>query len=210
MRLKELFANNPIHFIDDIPLFEDNMFVGSQPFDKFQNVSFDVAYSRPVGTFNGLEIWGSKYFGGPYDLYGILDKQRNILAWVIFDIERHPGFSTFIRAWVEPSERGKDHTLTILNFIVSKGKEKIFIDKNEQTSTDSRRLIKKWLQYPPQKRHFDIKFFDSNGMIDNPNVEDILKPRTINDVYLILENTFNRDVPRYGAGRRVISEFVWY
>lgn len=203
MTLKELFENNPIHFL------EDNTFIGSQSF-KNQQVSFDVAYSRPIGTFNGLEIWGSKYFGKDYDLYGILDKQRNVLGWVVFDLIKHPGYSTFSRAWVEPSERGKEHTLTIINFLISKAYEKIMIDKDELTSTDSRNMLRKWFNYSPQKRHFSIKFFDSRGEITKPDLDQILKDRTKNDVYLIFEDVYNRNLPRYGAGERVLQDIIWY
>lgn len=204
MKLKYLFENNPIHFIN-----EDNMFVGSQPLNK-QKVSFDVAYSRPVGTFNGLEIWGSKYFGKNKDLYGILDNQRKVLAWAVFDNKLNPNYSTFERAWVEPSERGKDHTLTIINFLITKANEKVMIDKNEITSTDSRNLIRKWMSYPPQKRHFNVSFFDSKGKIPSPDLDNILKDNTKNDVYIIFENTLNRELPRYGAGERILQDIIWY
>lgn len=212
MKLDDLFNNNPINFQEEdiTTLFlEDNRF-DFQPL-QHQQVDFNVAYSRPVGTYNGKEIWGSRYFGKDVDLYGILDKQRNILAWSAFDNKSHTGYSTLIRSYVDPTQRGKDLTLTIINFLVTKANEKIWIDKDEPTSKDSRKLIGKWFQYPIQKRHFNMKFFDSSGEIAKPNTNQILQGGIKNDVYIILEDCLNMKMPRYGGiGKRILMDNICY
>lgn len=206
MKLAELLMDNPVAFLDEMV---DNTFIGDQPLDK-QDVSFDVAYSRPVGTFNGLEVWGSKYFGKKYDLYGILNKERDVLAWALFDSEINSGYSTFVRAWVSPTERGKNHTLTIINFLTSKGKEKIIIDKHEETSSSSRRMLVKWFSLSPQYRQFSISFYDENGKIEPPDIDEILKAGNKNRVQIVLENLSDRELHRYGAGKRILNDFEWY
>lgn len=206
MKLKDLFENNPISFLDEMV---DNTFIGDQPLDK-QDISFDVAYSRPVGTFNGLEIWGSKYFGKNKDLYGILDKQRNVLAWAVFDILKHSGYSTFERAWILPQERGKNHILTIINFLTSKSKEKIMIDKEEGTSSSSRKMFKKWFSLPPQYKRFSMSFYIDNKKIDEPDIEKVFQTGTVNDIYIIMEGIYSTHQPRYGAGKRILNDIIWY
>jgi len=206
MKLKDLFENNPVSFLDEIV---DNTFIGDQPLQT-QDISFDVAYSRPIGTFNNLEIWGSKYFGKSKDLYGILDKKRNVLAWVVFDVMKHPGYSTFERAWVLPKERGKNHTLTIFNFLTSKGKEKILIDVDALTSDSSRKMLKKWFSLSSQFRHFSISFFKNSKKIEQPDVDLIFKSGTQNNIHIVMEDCFNRTVPRYGAGKRILNDVFLY
>ena len=204
MRLKYIFATSPIHFLD-----EDNTFIGDQPLDQ-QEVSFDVAYSRPVGTFNGLEIWGSKYFGKNIDLYGILDAQRNVVAWCTFDIVKHSGYATLTRMWVQADNRGNNHILTIVNFVIEKCKEKVLIDSDEMTPDSSRKMIKKWYLMTPQYRHFAMKFMNGTDEITNPNIDEILSPGMITTTAVILENVYNRNLPRFGAGKRIIKDFKWY
>lgn len=206
MKLAELFENNPISFIDEMV---DNSQAGDQPFGR-EDVSFDVAYSRPIGTFNGLEIWGSKFFGKKYDLYGILNKERDVLAYAVFDLEIHPGYSTFIRAWVKPEERGKNHTLTIINFLTSKGKEKVMIDKKEVTSSSSRNMFKKWFSLTPQYKQFTMSFYVGDKKLDEPNIEKVFQQGTINDVHIIMENDDRKQHPRYGAGKRILRDWEWY
>ncbi|MGI0075932.1 MAG: hypothetical protein ACREAU_00820 [Nitrosopumilaceae archaeon] len=206
MKLKDLFEHNPVAFLDEMV---DNTFIGDQPLEK-QDISFDVAYSRPVGTFNGLEIWGSKYFGKNKDLYGILDNQRSVLAWAVFDLVKHPGYSTFERAYTVPKERGKNHILTIINFLVEKAKEKVLVDKDELTSNSSRKMFKKWFDLSPQLRHFTINFFENGKKIEHPDLHKIFQQGERNQVYIILEDAFGRNLPRYGAGRRILRDFIWY
>lgn len=204
MKLYEVLENNPVAFLD-----EDNTYVGDQPLDT-QQVSFDVAYSRPVGTFNGLEIWGSKYFGKNIDLYGIIDEQRNILAWCTLDVVQNTGYSTLTRVWVDPTQRGKNLVLTLINFITEKLKEKVMIDSRELTSSSSRGMIQKWVNLDPQYRHFTIKFVQNGQEITTPNVADILQQGSVNNVAVIFESMYNRNLPRYGAGKRIVSDFKWY
>lgn len=203
MKLKDILLNPEIHFLD-----EDN-FVNVQNINH-QEVSFDVAYSRPIGTFNGCEIWGSKYFGKKYDLYGILSKERNILAWCAFDIEMHPGYSTLIRAFVDPTARGNNHTLSIINFIVEKLKIKIMIDKDEPTSIDSRKMFKKWYNLTPQERHFNMSFYLNDTKIDNPDVEMILADNSKNNVYIIFEDCYDRKYNLFGCGKRILADAKFY
>lgn len=202
MKLCELFANNPIY-----DLGEDND-ITRQLLDK-QDVSFDVAHSRPVGTFNGLEIWGSKYFGDKLDLYGILNKQRDILSWCLFDNAKNDPYLTFNRAYTSPQYRGNDYTLTIINFLIEKIKAKIIIDKDEVTSPDSRRMLFKWFSYDTQKRHFSMKAFFNGKEVNDLNK--ILKDGSKNDVYIIMEDVYGRKLPRYGgSGKRILHDIVWY
>lgn len=205
MKIKELFELR-INYI----LNEDNKFIGSQVFAD-QEISFDIAHSMLVGSFNGLEIWGSKYIGPKYDIYGILTKDREVLSWCIFDIEIHPGFSTFIRAFTKKEHRGKDLVLTIINFMVEKSKEKILIDKDESTSTDSRKMIKKWANYPNVKRHFNIKVLDKDQKEVDINLNDVLSDDSKNDNYLLFESDSDKKYHlMIGVGLRVLSDWVWY
>lgn len=205
MTLKELFEHR-INYI----LNEDNKFIGSQVFDD-QEISFDIAHSILVGSFNGLEIWGSKHLGPRYDMYGILTKNREVLSWCIFDIKMHPGFSTFIRAFTKKEHRGKDLTLTIINFMVEKTKEKILIDKNESTSSDSRKMINKWANYSNVKRHFTIKVLDKDKKEIDVSLDSVLIDHSINDNYLLFETISDKIYPSTcGVGRRILSDWIWY
>ena len=202
MKLREILDNNPVSFLD-----EDNSFIGDQLLEK-QEVSFDVAYSRPVGTFNGHEIWGSKFFGKNYDLFGILDKGRNILAWCLFDITKNSGYSTFLRAYVDEKHRGQNLTLVIMNFVTEKNKEKIMIDKDELTSSSSRGMIRSWFMNPARRR-FDMKFYDGDQLVKDPDIEHALKAGEKNSISVVFEDLSGRTPPRYGAGKRILMDWEW-
>lgn len=202
MKLKELLDNNPISFLD-----EDNTFIGNQPLEN-QEVSFDSAYSRPIGTYNGLEIWGSKYFGKNYDLYGILDKQRNILSWCLFDIVKNLGYSTLLRVFVDKNNRGKNLTLLIINFLTEKGKEKIMVDKDEFTSDSSRGMLKAWYKNNTSRR-FEMNFIDNNIKIETPDIESIFKIGSKNKISITMESISDFDLPRYGSGKRIVKDWIW-
>jgi len=202
MKLREILDNNPIRFLD-----ENNSYIGDQPLEK-QEISFDVAHARPVGTYNGHEIWGSKFFGKDYDLFGILDKERNILAWCLFDIVKNAGYSTFLRAYVDKDHRGQNLTLVIMNFMTEKNKEKVMIDKDELTSSSSRGMIKSWFMNPA-KRRFDIKFFDGDVQLNDPDIEQVLKAGEKNNISIVFEDMSGRISPRYGAGKQIIMDWEW-
>ena len=196
MKLTEIINNSKI--------IEDNFFNGDQPSDP-QDISFDVAYSRPVGTFNGLEIWGSKYFGKDIDVYGILNKERDIISWAAFD-NTNNNYLKFIRAYSK--EKGKNHILTIMNFLIEKLKQKIIITSNEVTSTSSRNMLLKWTKLTPQFKHFSMKFFDNDEEIFN--YEDALKDNVKNNIRIVMEDVYNRTLPLFGTGKRVLSDVIWY
>ena len=202
MKLKELFENNPISFA-----FEDNTYIGDQPLEK-QQVSFDVAYSRPLGTYNGHEIWGSRYFGKDIDLYGILDEHRNVLAWCIFDTVKNPGSSTFLRAYVDKAHRGQSLTLMIINFLTEKTKEKIIIDKDEVTSDASRGMIKSWFNSNAKCR-FKMKFFNNCKLMRKTDIDKILKAGVKNEISITMEAISDKVLPRYGSGERILMDWSW-
>ena len=188
----------------EILLLDDNTFVGSQNFDE-NLPKFESAYSRPVGTFNRIEIWGSKFYGSTYDVYGILNQDKSPKAYIILKPEsKH---SEWIQAWVEPSERGKKFTLTLINFVIEKLKEKIKISKDELTSTDSRKLIQNWLKLSSQERHFNLNLM-LNG--EKSTDWDSAFETNVNSYEIILENFSDKKIPLFGAGERVITEFKWY
>jgi len=193
MKLNELFAK---------PVAEDNRYIGNNRFPECPE--FDPEHSRPLGTFNGLTIWGSRY-GSSTDIYGVI-KNGNPVAWCAFDTSKNPGTSTWIRAWVDQEHRGKDLTLCIINFITAKNDEKITIDKDEQTSSASRGLLKKWMALTPQSRLFSIRFVDDHGSMVDP--EFALSNWTKNDVHV--EIAPSRTVEqRFGTGKHIIPEWVF-
>jgi hypothetical protein len=211
MQLKELFELNGF-----TPLYEDNGFIGSQRLDT-QVLSFSNEVNGKIaGTFNGIEIWKSDYF---IDinciLYGILD-EKEVLSWCVFDLVKNPGYLTFIRAFTKKEHRGKDLILTIINFLIEKTKEKIIIDKKEMTSSDSRRMIKKWANYDNHdqvKRHFNIKVLDKNKNEIDVSLDSVLIPHTENDNYLLFETTNDRVYTTlYGPiGKKgILQDWVWY
>lgn len=214
MNLKELFDKT-------VFLGEDNRFIGGQPFDTTQEVFFtDECHAKPAGSFNGTVIWESYFFPKEYILYGILNEERNPLSWCVFNLEKNPGYLTFIRAFTEKEHRGKDLMLTMVNFLIEKCKKKILIDKKEETSSDSRRMIKKWANYDNHdqvKRHFKIKVLDKDKKeIDTP-LDSVLTALTLNDNYILFETTNDRVYPSLyggpsgkGKGQGVLSDWVWY
>ena len=204
MKLKELFKQLPV-------LTEDNIFMGNQSFTN-QKISFDSAHSRSLGTFNRITIWGTKCLGDRYDIYGILEDESpsKILAWCVFDTQEHPGYSQFVRAYVKPLARGQGLTLTIMNFVITKAKEKVIIDKNESTSSSSRKMIRSWIKLGAQQRHFDMKFMLNGVEIKGSDIDNSLKDRTKNDVEIFFESERDYSSKMFGYGERVLHEFVWY
>lgn len=211
MNLKELFDRT-------VFLCDDNRYVGGQPFDTTQKVFFtDECHAKPAGSFNGTVIWESYFFPKKYILYGILTEEREPLSWCVFDLEKNPGYLTFIRAFTEKEHRGKDLMLTMVNFLIEKCKKKILIDKDELTSSDSRRMIKKWADYPEVKRHFKIKVLDTDKKEIDVPLGPILTVHTKNDNYLLFETTNDRVYPSLyggpggkGKGQGVLSDWIWY
>lgn len=204
MKLNELFNQKPV-------LAEDNIFIGDQSFSD-QKISFDPAHTKAVGTFNRITIWGSKCLGERYDIYGILenDSPLKILAYCVFDIKSRSGYSQFIRAFVEQPARGRGLALTIMNYVITKAREKVIIDKAESTSSSSRKMLSSWFKMDSQKRHFDMRFMLNDKEIKDPNVDDILRPGSKNEVEIVLESDRDASTRMFGFGERVLHEFVWY
>jgi hypothetical protein len=112
-----------------------------------------------------------------------------------------------IRAFVDNDHRGKDYTLLILNFVTEKLKEKIMITSDEETSSDSRKMLLKWSKLGTERR-FKMKQFIGDDEV-NQSWDEILAPHVKNDVSIMLEALSDKKYRLFGAGPRVISDWIW-
>jgi len=200
MKLIELFQILP-------ELFEDNAFIGDQRFDQ-DAPSFDGVYARPVGDFNGSEIWGSRYYGKDVDVYGILGTDRKTpIAYIA--LEKSSEGYLLRRAWVDKVSRGKKLTLTLLNFVISKCKEHVTVTSDEKTSSSSREFFKRLIALPPQTRHFTVKFVDGDTEIKDPDINKILGQGSKNSIKIVMEGV-DHGLRLFETGSRRLYGFQWY
>jgi hypothetical protein len=106
MKLKDLFEDRAVGFeMTELPDFSDS------------------SLSKKVGTFDGYEIWGSRFYGSAFDTYGILDDGKAIAIIVISTKEQLIAgikFQEIQKIWVAEQHRGRALSACLIGFIVKK------------------------------------------------------------------------------------------
>lgn len=140
--------------------------------------AFDPRYSKVVGQFDGLDIWGSREFKG-CDTYGILDDDHVPLA--ICRIELTANLPILRELWTNDSHRGKGYATILILFLLRKLNIKLHIPATEVVSDDARSFIIKGLKFHKFKA-YDI----AGNLLDISTAEDMLLILGTNEDELIL------------------------
>ena len=118
----------------------------SDDLDKF----IKPEYSAKVGTFDGYEIWGSRFYGEKLDTYCILGENNIPKAIVVIQTDEvlYDGINCnqIEKVWVDKNSRGKSLTTIILGFIVIKSKTHLI--SNKIVTQDGKKFYQKLLTRP--------------------------------------------------------------
>ena len=152
MNLSELFEDTalPFDMEDGLPDFKNSQ------------------YSKKIGTMNGNDIWGSRYYGSNFDAYGILDDNKNPLAVLI--IQTHQRLyngkkcQQIEKTWVDSDHRNKAYATSLIGFVIRKLKTPLI--SNRLLTDDGIKLYKSYLK----NKTFDISVYDfkNKKLIDEP------------------------------------------
>lgn len=184
----------------------------AQPFDMREQNNLpdflDKKYSKLVGTFDGYDIYGSRFYGEKYDAYGILNNQQNVCATLVIQTQEkmYDGkkCQQIEKVWVDKNDRGKALATSLLAFVIRKLKTNLI--SNRLITNDGEIFYKKLIQ----KKTFDFEFFDfvkSKRLNDLPN-DLFSKP---NSYQIILTQHFLEGFEDrlFGHGEKHILNELW-
>jgi GNAT superfamily N-acetyltransferase len=171
MKLLELFQKLPEDFAIR-PLGIAN----SRP----KNIpSFDPAYSKVVGTFDGKDVWGSREKRG-YEIFGFKVNDNVVSYCIIGEEEVSPGVQEFRELWTDDNYRGRGLGSGLILFLTKKIKIKLLLNKNEIVSPDARMVLSALAKTGKIK-------ITSDGV--TADYESIFNDRTKNNIELMIEST---------------------
>ena len=128
----------------------------SDDLDKF----IKPEYSAKIGTFDGYDIWGSRFYGEKLDTYCILGENNIPKALVVIQTKEklYDGVKCqqIEKVWVDKNSRGKSLTTIILGFIVIKSKTNLI--SNKIVTQDGKKFYQKLLSKPI----FKFRYFDTS------------------------------------------------
>jgi hypothetical protein len=104
--------------------------------------SFDPKYSKVVGTFDGLDIWGSRELAG-FDIFGIRDTTGDALSYLIVSNADIGGAFPLRELWTASDARGCGYATILLSFVLRKLGRRIILTHDEVVSDDARSFILK-------------------------------------------------------------------
>lgn len=103
--------------------------------------TFDPKYSKVVGTFDGVDIWGSRELRG-YDIFGIRD-ETSVLAYLVLSNSERNGAIPMRELWTSPTARGHGYATILLLFVLRKLRQRVLLSHDEVISDDARSFILK-------------------------------------------------------------------
>lgn len=154
MKLEELFLEDyalSFNMGDELPDFKDRQ------------------YSKRIGTMNGNEIWGSRFYGADFDAYGILDDNKNPLAVLIIQtyqkLYNGKKCQQIEKIWVDKNNRNKAYATSLIGFVIRKLKTPLI--SNRLLTDDGIKLYKSYLK----NKTFDVSIYDfkNKRLIDEPD-----------------------------------------
>jgi hypothetical protein len=189
-------------------LLEDHaVFDGENTIPDFTNKN----YSDKLGTYNSVEIYGSRYFGERIDAYGIIDEKTNkTLAFLL--INTNPtnigGVDYYSTAgvWVSPEHRNKGLASTLYLFVTRKMNLKLMSDSG--VSSNGLNLYSSFLK----RKLLNVKFYNnSTNEIVNTEPSDLFSlPNKWNLIFEKIEDWSNLngyDIRLNGLGHRQVPEY---
>jgi len=195
MKLKELFSILPnlelLHIKEDF---------ATDPAITIPD--FNPRYSKIVGTYDGKDVWGSRFFGPDHDAYGFADKDQ-VLAFVVIGSDKNAKYDAYPieRIWTDPSQHGKGYATALILFLTQKLKVKLLIDKNEKLTQDSW----DWLIKGVEKKRLNAIDVKTNKIVKLTKLKKELKQKQLTSTALIIESTSTL-ATLFGTGYRILKE----
>lgn len=145
MKLSELFTLLPEDY-------------GRLPLDPPNKPTFDPKYSKVVGTFDGMDIWGSREIPG-FDVFGIRDSGGLVLAYIIMSSDSGSDAHRLRELWTSTIARGRGYATILLLFVLRKLNRRLLLSHDEVVSDDARSFILKGAVANK------FKVYDNNGRL---------------------------------------------
>lgn len=118
----------------------------------------DNKTSIKLGTSEGFDIYGSRYYGEDLDAYGILSDDNKPIAIIVIKTKERVfdrlKFQEIEKLWVDPNHRGKALMISLINFVIRK--QHTNISSGDKLTNDGKNLFQKIID----KKSFDVEYVD--------------------------------------------------
>jgi hypothetical protein len=162
---------------------------------------FKPRYAKVVGTYDGREVWGSRFFGAEHDIYAFREKNATLAFVVVNSRENEMGAYPLERIWTNPKHRSKGYATALILFITQKLGNKLIIQKDEPLTQDSW----DWLIKSVEKNRLKVVDVETKKLVKVEKLKMELNQKQHTTTSLIIETTM-QSKKLFGTGYRILSE----
>jgi GNAT superfamily N-acetyltransferase len=163
--------------------------------------SFKARYAKVVGTYDGLEVWGSRFFGAEHDTYAFREKNTTLAFVVVSSKKSEFDAYPLERIWTNPKHLRKGYATALILFLTQKLHNKLLISKDDKLTQDSWG----WLIKSVEKNRLKVLDVETKELVSIEKLKNELNQKQHTSTSLIIETTMG-SIELFGTGYRILRE----
>lgn len=170
---------------------------------------FNSRYAKIVGTFDGLDVWDTRFFEPNHHTFAFRNESGKAIAFVVIEENMFNGAHPLVRMWSDKEHRKRGLITALILFITKKLQLRLII-KSDEPLTDQGR---NWLVAAVKSNKIKAINAATNRPLTIDDVtKDIENRKSINthtDLSVIIESGKSR-YPLFGSGgHRQLNEMIF-